>query len=117
MTGNTDWHAPKGTPKTKAAWWDRIRPYHEQGRRAFIAGVPKADSPLDQPYNVSWAKGWEAEERETAQRVAREGKARDRQSARDTHDAIHSVVSEKLLELGIDPYQLRDYLAGLPSED
>lgn len=104
--------------KTKAEWWKSVLPYHEQGRKARRDGVPLSGNPLGVPYDTSWAKGWEYEDGFITAVETREAeackRAREAQSARDTHDCIYSTISEKLSALGIDPYQLRDYLAGLP---
>lgn len=109
----------KGIP-TRSEWWESVRPYNEQGRKARQDGVPLSANPLGVPYNVSWAKGWEYEDGFIKAVDAREAAARQqaeiRISRRYEHRARYDEVAEKLSELGIDPYQLRDYLAGLPED-
>lgn len=107
--------------KTRSEWWESVRPYHEQGVRARREGVPLSDNPLVAPYNISWAKGWQAEDKSLTAAFAQEAEA-DRSAMvrhmrQQEHDAAYSTVAGLLSRLGIDPYQLRDYLAGLPEED
>jgi hypothetical protein len=92
--------------------------YHEQGRDARRQGIPLSNNPLANPYKASWTKGWEAEDKSLAELQAQQAEncrlASEGSQRKANYDAAYPSLVEKLSELGIDPYQLRDYLAGLP---
>lgn len=73
---------------------------------------------------ASWVEGWQTAERMDLDQKAREDRSRQRIAPRQhgaidrrrLHDSAYPAIADKLASLGIDPYQLRDYLAGLPED-
>lgn len=109
--------------KTRAEWWESVKPFHEAGRMARRDGLPLTlnSAIVTEAARASWAKGWEYEDGFIKVLAAREAEACAKQNAimerRRLHDATYATVADALSRLGIDLYQLRDYLAGLPEDD
>lgn len=107
--------------RREAAMADTPQLEREAGAKAYYAGKSSDDNPhFSGTIGAKWwsegflgTTGRGAHARETA----REAEAEIRISRRYEHRARYAEVAEKLSALGIDPYQLRDYLAGLPEED
>lgn len=110
--------------------------FYYEGSRARSKGQPISSNPYSKvgQFMANWNHGWnrqnyrmgdvEKQDIEENTRVfneimreTMEVRLSEYREAKAAHDDIHCEVATKLAELGIDPYQLRDYLAGLPERN
>lgn len=93
--------------------------YRELGARAFREGFTYQACPLYKPDNAyQWREGWRGAELYAEQEAKRDEKSNadslERDIRREIHDLTYRNIADSLKKLGINPYELRDYLAGLP---
>lgn len=110
------------TETEKEKWWNSVKHIHEAGRRARLNGLGRFENPynINEAARKTWDAGWVAEDAALrrdmeTERLASEA-AQRRIDARHDHDWHYPDLVEKLRDLNINPYELRDYLAGLPDE-